>query len=206
MGLAKKFGLSTLVLAVIASAANALPAGGLPGWSGDVDFGYDGPDGRTLAGQVDYAVYDVVDYPGSAPSGGQYIYAYQIFNSSSSDVGVKSLSVCILEGADVGNINWDDYEAPDGIAPFLEYFSPDPQAAQSADFLFWPYLNGLVESGGHSVNLLFSSDGGPIVGFGLIEGGGVGGMIEGLPTPVPEPTTLVLLGIGGLITLTRKKR
>ena len=201
-----KKGIGFLIMLIVvtqtAPAANALPMGAMEDWFGDAFFEYYGLDGRALIGQIDYAVYEVDDYPGSAPSGGQYIYAYQVINSGVSDVGAESFSACILEGAEVGNINWDDYQATNGIKPSFEYFSPDSQAPQSARFLFLPGL-GPVGSGQTSVNLLFSSDNGPTDGFGFIEGGGIGGAIESLPTPVPEPATFVLLGIG-LMALARK--
>jgi len=184
---------------------NALPAGAMEGWAGTADFEYYGPDGRSLTGQIDYAVYRVENYGGSPPLGGDYIYAYKIINSGSSTVSINSFSVAILQGAEVGNINWDDYEASDGIEPFFEYFSPSPQSPQSAEFLFIAGTTGLVESGLHSVNLLFSSNYGPTEGFAVMTGGGIGGPIETVPTPVPEPATLVLLAAGGLIIFTQKK-
>jgi hypothetical protein len=196
------------VLMLLPSAANALPAGTLPGWSDSVDFEQYGPNGRTLIGRVDWGVYAYNDYPGSAPPGGAYVYAYQILNSGHSTVGVDSFSVGILEGAGVVGIGSDDFEVVDCIEPFHEYFSPDAQTAQSAIYLFLPETNGLVGSGQYSFNLLFSSDIGPTAdGFGMVAGGSIGKAIEGLPTPVPEPATIFLLGVGGAaVTLSRKRR
>lgn len=195
-----------LVVTKFAPVADALPIGALSGWSDNVDFDYSGLDGRRLTGQIEYAVYDVVDYPGNAPSGGQYIYAYQITNSQLSDVPVESFSVAILQDAHVGNINWDDYEVNTGVKPSLEYFSPTPEQAKNARFLFLPHLNGLVEKGDDSVILLFSSNSLPKKGWALIEGAAIGAVTDALPTPVPEPLTISLLGIGALLTLIRKGR
>lgn len=199
-----------LVLLFVATlftpAANALPINGaLSGWEPSnipFDFTY---EGRRLTGEISCAVYD--EYPGDAPSGGQYVYAYQIFNSELSSVSIDFFSIGILEGAVVGDIDSDTYQVTDGVVPSYAYFSPDQQTAESAIYLFLPFLNGLVESGQNSVILLFSSDNDPTEGFGIIEGGSIGEMIDGLPTPLPEPATIFLLGIGGaLLTLTRKKR
>jgi len=198
--------ISLLAAILFAPAANALPGDGvLSGWEpNSVSFSYS-YEGRTLAGQIDFAVYE--DYPGEAPFGGQYLYAYQIINSDFSNVGVDVLSIAILEGATVGDIGWDSSGVVDEVEPSFGYFSPDPQSAQSAIFLFLPSLNGVVESGRDSVVLLFSSDFAPTEGFGMIEGGSIGGMVERLPTPLPEPVTISLLGVGGaLVTLIQKKR
>jgi hypothetical protein len=203
----KGFGILVLLLVVVPLApdAYALPGDGvLSGWgpnSVSFDYSY---EGRTLAGRIDYAVYE--DYPGNSPFQAQYLYAYQIMNSDFSYVGVDSLSIAILEGAGVGNIGSDSSLTPDGVEPSLQYFSPSPQAPQSAIYLFVPSLNGLVESGCSSAVLLFGSDNAPAEGFGIIEGGSIGKIVEGLPTPLPEPVTIFLLGIGGaVITLTQKR-
>jgi hypothetical protein len=185
--------------------ANALPGEGTFWEPSSVPFVFV-HEGRTLSGHIDYAVYDATGYPGTAPSGGEYIYAYQIHNVSS-DVGVESFSVAIESGREVGGIGWDDPETSGGVVPSFEYFSPSPEAAENAKFLFFPQIGGLVESGQQSVLLLFGSDSAPTLGFGLIEGGSVGGIIEDLATPLPEPATIILLGLGGtLVALTRKRQ
>jgi hypothetical protein len=199
-----------LILPLPASAVvTELPtAGALSGWAPtgiSFDFGI---TGRPFAGSIFYAVYNASGYPGSAPSGGSYIYAYQIFNNSSSTAAIDSLSIGILGDAKAGKIKCDDFQSPNGIDASLSYFSPNAAAAQSAKFLFLSSPNGLVESGQHSVLLLFSSDDSPTHGFGVIEGGGVGGRVDGLATPLatPEPTTMTLLGAAGILSLIRKKR
>jgi len=196
-----------LVSTLFASAANGLPSSGaLPGWEPSImpfDYTF---NGRSLTGDIDYAVYE--EYPGTAPSGGQYVYAYQIINSELSDVSIDSFSVGILEGTSVGDIGSDLYQVADGVEPSFAYFSPDAQAAQSAIYLFLPHVGGLVGSAQNSAILLFSSDKTPTEGFGVIEGGGIGRIVEGLPTtsPAPEPATIFLFGTGAiLVTLTRKR-
>ena len=187
------------------SAADALPlSGALSGWepaTAYFDYTY---GGRTLTGQIDYAVYDSFD--GNPLSGGSYVYAYQIFNSGASDVSIDSFSVGILDEAVVTDIGW---VLPDGgaeVEPSFAYFSPDPQSPQSAIYLFMPQLDGVIGIGGSSAILLFSSDSLPETGFGIVEGGSSGETVQGLPTPVPEPATILLLGAAGAVmALTRKR-
>lgn len=199
-----------LVGTLFVSAAKALPAGGaLPGWGPTIvpfDYTYDG-DGRQLAGQIHYAVYESESYGDNPLTGGAYVYAYQIFNSGDSDVSIDSFSVGILTEAIVSDIGWDTAQAGD-VAPSFAYFSPDAQTPQSAMYLFLPQpqFAGVIGIGESSRILLFSSDRLPEEGFGIIEGGSIGGTVEGLPTPVPEPTTIFLLGAGGaVVTLLRRR-
>jgi hypothetical protein len=198
----------SLAATLLAQSASALPvSGSLSGWEPDslsFDYTY---DGRRLTGRIDFAVYG--NYPGTAPSGGQYVYAYQITNDELSDVSIDSFSVGIAEGVGVGDIGSDTYQVTDGVEPSFSYFSPSAQAAQSAIYLFLPHFEGLVGGGRSSVILAFSSDSEPTAGFGIIEGGSIARAIEGLPAPVhaPEPATVVLLGSGTvLVSLTHRRR
>ena len=143
------------ISAAFVSVTSALPLGALPGWSGSVPFDYAGTDGRSLSGYIDYAVYNVGDYTGTAPSEGDYVYAYQVFNAVTSDVCIESFSVCLLDGVDVGDIYADSF--PDSIEPFAKYFSPDEISPDNASFLFLPAPFGAVIGGGEkSFYLVFS--------------------------------------------------
>lgn len=203
-----EFGLLFCVLlmgTLFVSSADALPlSGALSGWepaTAYFDYTY---DGRTLTGQVDYAVYDSFD--GNPLSGGSYVYAYQIFNSIDSDVSIDSFSIAILDEAVVTDIGWVTADGGGEVEPSFAYFSPDEQSPQSAIYLFMPQLAGVVGAGQNSTILLFSSDSLPQPGFGIVEGGSIGESVQGLPTPVPEPTTIFLIGAAAaLMALTRKR-
>jgi len=196
------------VIGLYPSLVNGLPVtGALTGWEPDSVSFYTESNGRTLSGQIDYAVYEYDDYPGTAPAEGQYVYVYQIFNSEQSSVGIDYFSAGILGDVVSGGIGYDFYGAGDGVMPNVLYFSPNLENVQSAVYLFLPPFGGFIESGQHSVLLLYVSDNEPIDdGFSVIAGGSISATAEGLPTPVPEPATIVLLGIGGaLLALTRKR-
>ncbi len=204
-----------LLMFLMLGSADALPVDGvLSGWEPDTiffDFTY---DGRSLTGQIEYAVYD--DYPGFGISIEHYVYAYRITNSELSNVDIDSFSIGILDNATVGALGYDNYEVSDGIRPAHAYFSPNTSSAQSAIFLFTPSSvlsgNGQIEDGDESYNLFFTSPYAPrekdteYPGYGVIQGGSMGGMVSGLATPLPEPATILLLGVGGaLVTMMRNR-
>ncbi len=196
-----------LVMFLLLSSADALPVdGALSGWEPDTisfDYTY---DGRTLSGLIEYAVYD--NWPGNWPEVEHYYYAYHITNSPLSDVAVDSFSLSIFGDVTVGGIGYDGYGVDEDGKEAFAYFSPDIGAPQSAIFLFMPapYAEGAIDPGEESLNLLFTSPFAPTTGYGVIEGGGIGTMVSGLATPLPEPATILLLGIGGaLVTMMRNR-
>jgi hypothetical protein len=133
----------------------------------------------------------------------KYVYAYQISNIDS-EVGLSFFSVGIFDGANAFDA---DYE------PLMGVVNPDLWAvvdspAQSVDGLFSSpiYSDGPLTT---STVLWFVSDYEPTSGKGTLFGT-ASGMPEhatgDLLTPIPEPATIALLGICGLLTLIRKRQ
>jgi len=200
------------------NSVGALPLAGDPNAilsdAGDYSFG-------GLANQpildvrLEYAVYEADYYRlagGYDPSwqgpgtGDDYIYAYQMFNSSGSGVGADFMSVGILDGAQVGAIGYDpNFGGGGGVAPTVGLFVGNP--AQSAVYLFSNCVVGGNGTDEESVILLFTSNQGPIMGHGTVAGGGVGGTVAvSRPSAIPEPATLVIFATGIAITFVTRRR
>lgn len=133
----------------------------------------------------------------------KYVYAYQISNVDSG-IGLSFFSVGIFDGANAFDA---DYELLMGVAnPDIWEVVDSP--AQSVDGLFSSpiYSDGPLAT---STVLWFVSDYAPTSGKGTLFGT-ASGMPEhatgDLLTPIPEPVTIVLLGICGLLTIIRKRQ
>jgi len=196
-GIRKIWFLSSLIIAaVLVQDAGALPVGDRRLYESLSDVVFSIGNGTA---ELDCEVYKYR----SGAYAGKYVYAYQISNIDSG-IGLSFFSVAILDGANAFDA---DYE------PLMGVVNPDLWAvvgspAQSVDALF----TGPIHSDGPittSTVLWFVSDYESTLGSGALFG-----TLSGTPyyatgnllTPVPEPATLVLLGIGGLLILARKKR
>ena len=174
----------------------------ISGYNDFTSFSENLVDGTIIEATVDYAVYDKGQYPGTVPSGlgGKYIYAYQVFNETSSNINIDFFSVGLKPGAiDLAtDQSWDDsaYALPGGISCtiFIDFIG---SPAEKAGFAFFA---GPIGIGQHSEVLLFSSDYEPMYYYGIVAGGALGK----LPSPIPEPGTIILLS--GFIFLAVKKR
>jgi len=167
--------------------------------SGRVDF--DNLGSPALAGFVDYAVYAPGKYSGSMSFPDQFVYAYQLYCDPSSDVVIDFFSVGIRNDVAVGNVLYDDsnpYELPGGIRPSAQF-----ALTESVLYLF--QLDSVAANECSDV-VLFTSDAGPAMGAGAVSGGITGGAIVELPTPVPEPATVLLVGLGSLLAVRRRRR
>ena len=173
-------------------------------------------DDAGVTGRIDFAVYDTLGVYGNewtgagftAPGGGRYIYAYQIFN----DVGsADAIEFCTIMGIDdpptphqLTGINtidsenpWQDYPPPlldEAMAPTDETFNLDETRGT------WDFAGGILAAGEYSWFLVFSSTNDWTEGKYLMETAG------GFPiTSSPEPCTLAFLVIGGAFVFTRRK-
>ncbi len=159
-----------------------------------------------LRGRIDYAVYDTETYKDEfigadgyeAPGSGRYIYAYQIFNDYPMSVdSVARFSLLGIGGAPIDGIDSRD-DGSDGIAPSDQY----PEAV-------WEFKaeNGdaLLLVGDHSWLLVLTSDNDWVRGDYEIEPAG-GLPVWGDEPQTPEPATVTLLGIGGLLAFIKRRR
>ena len=134
----------------------------------------------------------------------KYVYAYQISNVDSG-VGLSFFSVGILDGANAFDADYD--ESLSGVAIPAQW-EVVGSPAQSVDGLFSSpiYSDGPLTT---SAVLWFVSDYAPTSGKGTLFGTASGTpehTTGDLLTPIPEPATIVLLGIGGLLTIIRKRQ
>ena len=159
---------------------------------------------------VDFAVYDSqhldpdeykdeFDFVnGLGDMSGRYIYAYQVFNHPDGVEDIGSFGIQDSDGNSIDPSLMADTDSHNdsqgGIAPV------DPSPSQGT-WLFSENAAGLVIPGTHSYFLVLSSDSTPVEGTYEIK------KPEPFPVPdVPEPTTIALLGLGGTMLLTRKRK
>ncbi len=134
---------------------------------------------------------------------GEYVYAYQISNSSS--VGISFFSVSIATDGDAFEASWD---IDSGVVE-PAYWDTVGSPVQSVEGLF---VDTIDNDGLSSAVLWFKSSHSPTLGTGVVFGSSSGVPYSATgsvltPSPTPEPATILLLGIGSaFITLTRKRR
>ncbi|MEX0936494.1 MAG: PEP-CTERM sorting domain-containing protein [Pirellulales bacterium] len=201
------------VLSVVFGLAQAATAGplptdpnALPAWQGSVTFDGTTPVATNLTVEVEFAVYAPGQFSTSAalgspvlPAGAadHYVYAYQVFNTLDGDLAFGSLSVGFQDLVDFV----DDLENP-ANASFLSGFGADPSDASliapsgvptSVVWDFDPLLApGDSVDGENSTVLYYTSlfppefDRATVIGsLGTFD-------IQQLPSPTPEPGSLVL--------------
>jgi len=189
-------------------------------------------DYGTLSGRVDFAVYDTRSYPDQLVGAWgrnedlpwwddtdteennldkyQYVYAYQIFvDDTSFDIidyfGLLGLGENAIV-KDPTTDEWpigsmDDLITTDGVAP-----DDDPYFASSSEYgkmVVWEFTNGFLTAGDHSWFLVLGSShdytfGGYTFNKRLAN--------EVPLTTSPEPGSIALLGLGGMLTFIRTRK
>jgi hypothetical protein len=160
-----------------------------------------------LSGRVEYAVYDSLGGNEFALTGGsgRYTYAYQIFNDGDDTASpLEYFSILgIGEGAifdqvtDIGTVN-DDSGGIDATAMYFSVHDVDT----GADKAIWEFEDGVLAIDEHSFFLVISSNYNYSAGTYTV----IKSTSPQTPIPNPEPGTLALLGVGGMLTLLRRRR
>ena len=189
--------------------SSRMPISGI--WRGTTTYqGYnDYPlnnDPSDMHGTIDWVVFCAGDFtPGYiswVPTPGEFVYAYQVIQDGDASDPLLALSVVLdAQADDIGTFFGNGVV---GSSSTSEFFVGGP--FPSANWSFDP----AIEAGVTSLGLAFSSPFGPILLSGSVAG--VGGSSQGdvssLPSPIPEPSSIVLgiLAGVGLATVAIRKR
>lgn len=188
-------------------------AGGTP-YTGSTDYEFSGEGGRILSGTIDFGVFDreVDTFAYTPPGEGRYIYAYQIKNDEGSLQEAVGYFAILLGGAPFDGIGSDVWETDtQAVEPSAEYFvestgdvvfefKSDPEEGELLG-------DDNLEPGMHSYILMFTSNNDWVPGRFQMKGGDLGDYEPPSPVPtIPEPATILILGMGACTTLITKRR
>jgi hypothetical protein len=195
---------TVLALLLIASPALAGPlptdTNAIAGWQGSTLFS-DSNGGFNLVVDIEYAVYAPGQFGSSAalglpadPSGGaDFVYAYQALNNVNlSTTNLINLSVGLTPGTIPNGSTNIGFVPGFGLNPNVDQFIPAGDPKTSAR---WTWAVPLLNPGINSTVVYFTSPYGPGLLLSSITGGHATLDSTALPSPVPEPSTLLLAAI-----------
>lgn len=198
-------------------------------WQGRVEFRTSMFGFFFWGADVEYAVYAPASYAGDSfaeswpgvtdPSNGQdFIYAYQIFNDldpypsippdmTAANHDVMTLSVILRGQTQAANNSFIASTGYDNITNANS--KPPTSLTLGADAVMWDYSDGQT---GEQVNyqdisdvLFFTSPFGPKMDNATLATDVPNSAMQ-LPSPLPEPATLVLLAVGAAAILSKCRR
>jgi len=199
----KEFHLPGFVALVLMTSATfggplASDPNAMAGWKGTVSF----VPPSAWQVDMDYAVFAPGNYPddlvnGDDPSNGtEYVYAYQAFNVSASGPAT-TVSIGLLGGSGAGNAGDDPLHVQTGgVSP--------TSSVVLLDSVVTSFTSPQLLPGQHSTVFLFTSLNSPTWMSASVSNAGQSDQ-QSLPSPLPEPSSLVLLAGAGLM-LIRKRR
>jgi len=146
-----------------------------------------------VAGTIDWTVFGPGSLPfaGFAPGAGELTYTFQIFSTGAAAIHSLTLSDPNSGMSSIGTL------ALAGEAPISTLLGSQAE---------WNFSG--LDAGENSVGLAFSSIKTPDTLFGIVVNGGSFAIAIPLPVPgsvdIPEPASMALLGLGGLVMLRRR--
>ncbi|HEY4308650.1 MAG TPA: PEP-CTERM sorting domain-containing protein [Pirellulales bacterium] len=177
----------------------------IPGFSGTSTVASGLIAGKTLNASIDYAVFAPGQFnayfgPGADPSNGtQYVYAYELTNTGATANVSRSanlLTVDLLPASLAQNIGYLPVANGNyGTLPSGSSFADSPPSSSR-----WSFSAPVIGLGGVSQIVLFTSPEPPTRGTAAVVGGGLQATTtvpNYVPTPIPEPSTFVLMAIAG---------
>ncbi|MHC4397068.1 MAG: PEP-CTERM sorting domain-containing protein [Planctomycetota bacterium] len=181
-------------------------------WQGTVQYLNEDPSYDVV---IDFVVYDRLNLQLPDESGffddvtdkiglpeGQYVYVYQLFNRPNDDQGqYEDIRYFGLLDADENQIDESLIKNDTTSMGVAQGVEPTDIPRQGA----WAFDEGVLVNGTRSFALIFSSDYEPTRGTYTMTDPGDEPPPIIIPGEIPEPATIALLGLGGILSLKRKK-